>query len=375
MKTTKWLSLLLIILFIGACTVNNNLATEGTKKAPNQSLYKNGKFYNADTMAPNSLRKVAGIFVRYFTEKKLNAIPEQPLPMNTVSREQLELLGDNEVHIVKLGHSSILLKVYGEFWLLDPVFAERASPFTFMGPKRFHPTPISIEALPPIDKVLISHNHYDHLDKHSVKLLADKTKQFLVPMGVAGDLAKWGISPTKVKEFDWWQELATTYGFIAFTPTKHFSGRALNDGNKSLWGSWVISANAKTLYFSGDSGYFSGFKDIGERYGPFDMTFIETGAYDKDWPDVHMTPEQSLQAHLDLNGKIMTPIHNGTFDLAFHAWYEPLERILTQATQHAVSLNTPIVGEIQQLGQAANTHAWWQDYMPSTKPTTLVATN
>ena len=229
MKTIKWLSLLLIILFIGACTVNNNLATEGTKKAPNQSLYKNGKFYNADTMAPNSLRKVAGIFVRYFTEKKLNAIPEQPLPMNTVSREQLDLLGDNEIHIVKLGHSSILLKVYGEFWLLDPVFAERASPFTFMGPKRFHPTPISIEALPPIDKVLISHNHYDHLDKHSVKMLADKTKQFLVPMGVAGDLAK--ISPrakNRAEKVAFQKELAKLQADMSIT------SKLMSDANNKI---------------------------------------------------------------------------------------------------------------------------------------------
>ncbi|MFY8350841.1 MBL fold metallo-hydrolase [Pseudoalteromonas sp. SSM20] len=365
MKAIKWISLIFVILLIGACTVNHHLASEGTSKAPTKSLYKNGKFYNAEKMAPNSARKMAEIFLRYFTEKKQHAFPSQALPLQTVTRVQLDALSNDAIHTIKLGHSSILLKVHGEFWLLDPVFAQRASPFSFMGPKRFQPTPISLEELPPIDKVLISHNHYDHLDKQSVKLLARKTKQFLVPLGVAGDLARWGINPTKVKEFDWWQELKTKQGFIAFTPIKHFSGRALNDGNKTLWGSWVISANNQTLYFSGDSGYFDGFKQIGERYGPFDMTFIETGAYDKDWPDVHMTPEQSVQAHLDLKGKLMTPIHNGTFDLAFHAWFEPLERVKEEADKQWVQLNTPTVGEILTLGHEYQTSLWWRDYMPS----------
>lgn len=152
----------------------------------------------------------------------MDAAPEQALPMNTLTREQLIDLNNDTIHVIKLGHSSILLKVYGEFWLLEPVFAERASPFQFMGHKRFHPTPITIEQLPPIDKVLISHNHYDHLDKHSIKLLANKTKQFLVPLGVASDPEKWGIQPNKINEFDWWQEQLTPFGFIAFTPTKHF---------------------------------------------------------------------------------------------------------------------------------------------------------
>lgn len=353
--------------------MNNSLATVGTTKVLTQSHFENGKFYNAEPMEANSFSKVVGIFVRFLMEKKVDAAPEQALPMNTLTREQLIDLNNDTIHVIKLGHSSILLKVYGEFWLLEPVFAERASPFQFMGHKRFHPTPITIEQLPPIDKVLISHNHYDHLDKHSIKLLANKTKQFLVPLGVASDPEKWGIQPNKINEFDWWQEQLTPFGFIAFTPTKHFSGRAISDGNKSLWGSWVISAKEHSLYFSGDSGYFTGFKEIGERYGPFDMTFIETGAYDKDWPDVHMTPEQSVQAHIDLKGKIMTPVHNGTFDLAFHAWYEPLEHVQSISTEPWVQLHTPIVGEIWQLGQPHQTQRWWQAYMPQYASTIATA--
>ena len=148
---------------------------------------------------------------------------------------------------------------------------------------------------------------------------------------------------------------------MAFTPTQHFSGRGLSDANTTLWGSWVIKTNDESLYFSGDSGYFSGFKSIGDKYGPFDYTLIETGAYDKDWADVHMTPEQSVQAHIDLQGKVMIPIHNGTFDLAFHAWYEPLERALSAADKLSVVLNTPIIGAVITVGGCEQQSTrWWR---------------
>lgn len=187
------------------------------------------------------------------------------------------------------------------------------------------------------------------------------------------DLQRWGIDAATITTFDWWQELQTGQTLVAFTPTQHFSGRGLGDSNNTLWGSWVVKTPAGAVYFSGDSGYFSGFKDIGDKYGPFDITFIETGAYDHDWPGVHMTPEESVTAHQDLQGKMMIPIHNGTFSLAFHPWYDPLERVSSAAQQSDVTLLAPVFGQPLSLNGLAehvadNTFSnvgWWRELMPA----------
>lgn len=368
-KVTIWLLGSLVTLILGVIVVNTEIvaSADGTSLAQT-SQYKNGRFYNAKVFEQPGLMKTLEIFKRYFTEPAKDKVPLKAVPVEQVSRAQLDALPDNDLHFIKLGHSSILLKVYGEYWLLDPVFSERASPFSFLGPKRFHQTPITIDELPAIDKVLISHNHYDHLDKASVKKLVAKTKQFLVPLGVEADLQKWGVAPEKIARFDWWQELETDTALIAFTPTQHFSGRGIGDGNNTLWGSWVIKTAAGSLYFSGDSGYFDGFKQIGEKYGPFDVALIETGAYDNDWADIHMTPEQSVQAHLDLKGQVMVPVHNGTFDLAFHSWYDPMERVFAAARQSSATLLTPVFGQptsFVSLKQHVDASTkWWRKLMP-----------
>ncbi|RJF37247.1 hydrolase [Pseudoalteromonas gelatinilytica] len=359
MKFLKWLAIATLCIVIGVFIMNNQLAAEGVSDNSHSAQLSDGKFHNSAEVERPSFKKTLGIFKRFITEKKIDAEPKGELPMHSVSHAQLERLSNDTVHFVKLGHSSILAKVYGEYWLFDPVFSERASPFSFMGPKRFQPTPISIAELPNIAKVFISHNHYDHLDKAAIKQLVDKTDSFYVPLGVENDLKKWGVDEQKVHSFDWWQEQNMANSQIVFTPTQHFSGRGLTDGNKTLWGSWAIKVNDKRFYFSGDSGYFAGFKEIGHRYGPFDITFIETGAYDKDWADIHMTPEQSVQAHLDLQGDVMVPVHNGTFDLAFHAWYDPLKRVAKKAGQEQVSLSTPLVGEVFKIQDTAIDKAWW----------------
>lgn len=344
-------------------------ASTDSQSVQQGASYQNGKFRNAVQFEQPGFMKTLAIAKRYYTEPAIDKTPSAALPLQPISRAELDALPDDSLHFVKLGHSSVLLKVYGEYWLLDPVFSERASPFSFLGPKRFHQTPISLSELPPINKVLISHNHYDHLDKVSIKQLVAKTEHFLVPLGVEGDLQKWGVPAVKISQFDWWQELTTANALIAFTPTQHFSGRGIGDGNSTLWGSWVIKTAAGSVYFSGDSGYFEGFKQIGAKYGPFDVAFIETGAYDKDWPHIHMTPEQSVQAHLDVDAKVMVPVHNGTFDLAFHAWYEPLERVTTAALQQNVALFTPYFGQIATLNHAdwysTGQQAWWRDVMAS----------
>lgn len=368
-KVTSWLLGSLVAITAGVTVVNTEIvASVNAESLVQASQYKNGRFFNTHVFEQPGLMKTLEIFKRYFTEPAKDKVPLQAVPVEQVSRAQLEALPDSDLHFIKLGHSSILLKVYGEYWLLDPVFSQRASPFSFLGPKRFHQTPIALDELPEIDKVLISHNHYDHLDKASIKKLIAKTKQFLVPLGVEADLQKWGVSSEKIIRFDWWQELKTESALIAFTPSQHFSGRGIGDSNSTLWGSWVIKTSAGSLYFSGDSGYFDGFKQIGEKYGPFDIALIETGAYDNDWADIHMTPEQSVQAHLDVRGQVMVPVHNGTFDLAFHSWYEPLERVTAAARQSGAVLLTPVFGQQIALGslqqQLQQNARWWRKLMP-----------
>lgn len=290
-------------------------------------------------------------------DKPAHTVPEGEIPVRTLTRAQL--LAAPDASLFRLGHSTLLMKLRGQFWLTDPVFAERASPLQWLGPKRFHQPPIGIEELPPIQGVILSHDHYDHLDRDAILRLAAKTSHFLTPLGVGDRLIAWGVDAAKVQQRDWWQSVHVGGIECVLTPAQHFSGRGLHDGNQTLWGSWVVLADGLRVFFSGDSGYFDGFKTIGDTYGPFDLTLLETGAYDTQWPYVHMQPQETLQAHLDLQGQWLMPIHNGTFDLALHTWYEPFERIAALAAQQGVRLATPCMGEPFHLRQPhAGTH-WW----------------
>ena len=328
-------------------------SAEGLKPAERDQ----GAFLNAGFRPSSSLGKTLGIFWRMIFQKPASTRPAGMIPVKPLTREQLDKAADFSVY--RLGHSTLLLKLRGRYWLTDPVYCERASPFQWVGPKRFHAPPISLDELPPLEAVILSHNHYDHLDQKTVLLLAAKTQQFLAPLGVGDLLVKWGVPASKVQQLDWWQgtQLAGVR-FIA-TPSQHFSGRGLFDHNQTLWASWVMIIDEVRIFFSGDSGYFDGFKQIGEQFGPFDLTLMETGAYNVDWPHVHMQPEQSLQAHIDLNGRWLLPIHNGTFDLAFHAWSEPFARIVALAAQRNVLITTPQMGEAFNLLTPHPGRAWW----------------
>jgi L-ascorbate metabolism protein UlaG (beta-lactamase superfamily) len=299
---------------------------------------------------------------KFFFDKPAFTRPRGSIPVKPMTREGLLAAPDRTLW--RLGHSTVLLKLQGAFWLTDPVFCQRASPVAFAGPKRFHPTPISVDDLPPIHAVLLSHDHYDHLDRAAIRKLAHKTSHFLVPQGVGEILIGWGIDRAKVKAFAWWQEteIATGAGTIklAFTPTQHFSGRSLWNRNQTLFGSWVIHDGDFRIFYSGDSGYFEGFQAIGAKYGPFDVTLIENGAYNHRWRAVHMLPEETAQAHRDLRGRWLIPIHNGTFDLALHPWTDPMERIQELAARNALDVCTPRFGEAVTLHAMSAGDCWWR---------------
>ncbi len=348
------LALIFLLVFTTGLLITSCMSRDGAEKQHKK------KFQNSEADYQSGFGDVIAIMKDYVTTKRFRPEPTFKLPVKPVFAEQLQQETQDVVY--RLGHSSLLFKLSGKLVLADPVFSERASPFSWAGPKRFHPTPISLDELPAVDVVVISHDHYDHLDKESTIKLAAKVKRFLVPEKVGQYLADWGVNKDKITEFEWWESRRFSDIDFTFTPTQHFSGRGLFDRDSTLWGSWVINSGAKNLYFSGDTGYFSGFKEIGKRFGPFDATFIETGAYNEKWSQIHMFPEQSVQAHKDLNGGVMMPIHNSTFDLALHDWDEPLNRVHAAAAREGVELATPVIGQRIELGRplsAAHKRQWW----------------
>lgn len=265
--------------------------------------------------------------------------------------------------VIWLGHSSAIMKVDGKVIMTDPVLSKRASPVPFAGPKRsISKIPITSAELPPIDAVLISHNHYDHLDYATIKQLAHKTRKFFVPLGVAEHLRIWGVSNEKIVELDWWDEAEFEGITFACTPSRHFSGRTLTDRFKTLWCSWVIEAQGARVFFSGDTGYGPHFKQIGKQYGPFDLTLMECGQYNEHWAHIHMTPEETVKAHQDLKGKRLLPVHWGAFVLALHTWTDSVERVTQAAKEAKVQVVTPKIGETTSILSSLPPAPWWQEY-------------
>ncbi|WP_027798053.1 MBL fold metallo-hydrolase [Paraburkholderia dilworthii] len=323
------------------------------------------RFRNVKPRPAEGFGKTLRIAWNVLLNKPQGTAPAGALPVDTLTREQLDAAPDRSLY--RLGHSTVLLKLRGQFWLTDPVFAERASPFQRLGPKRFHAPPIALADLPPLAGVILSHDHYDHLDRETVLALAATTKVFVTPLGVGDRLIEWGIDASQVRQLDWWQSVEIDGMAFTATPAQHFSGRSLFDGNSTLWASWVIVDDDLRVFFSGDTGYFDGFRTIGERLGPFDVTLVETGAYDAQWPYVHMQPEDTVQAHVDLRGRWLVPIHNGTFDLAMHKWYDPFERVLGLAAARGIALSTPRMGERLDLCAPHRGERWWRNVIEVSK--------
>ncbi len=263
------------------------------------------------------------------------------------------------LRVTWMGHSSLLIEIDGKRILTDPVWCNRASFAQWIGPKRFYQPPFPLSNLPPLDAIILSHDHYDHLDKSAIKQLAHLDTPIYCSLGVGGVIAPWGINRNRITELNW-TDTAKVSGdlTITATPARHFSGRGIVNRNQTLWSSFVINGGKHNIFFGADSGWFPGFKDIGEAYGPFDLTMLEVGAYGDGWPDIHMGPENAANAHLALNGKVMMPIHWGLFNLALHAWREPVETLLPLAAQKNITLFMPEPGKPTEVSGAHNS-GWW----------------
>ena len=327
-----------------------------------------GVYLNTQLAPERSLLWGLKMGLRYFTQSQPDTAPA-PGSIHVQALTAAAIAAAPPHTFWRLGHSSVLLKMAnGDLWLTDPQFSERASPFSWVGPKRFAPPAISVADLPPLAGVLISHNHYDHLDYESIMALAPKTAVFLLPEGVDQTVLDWGVAPDKVRSFNWWQSVTASRGLsdkmtVTFTPAQHFSARGLGDRNETLWGSWLLDDGQTKVYFSGDGGYAGHFKAIGQEFGPIDIALLENGAYDQAWLYFHMLPEHTVQAAIDLQARWLVPVHNGTFRLARHRWYEPLERSVQLAHARGVSISTPRFGAPMSITQPQAGSLWWREAM------------
>jgi L-ascorbate metabolism protein UlaG (beta-lactamase superfamily) len=288
-------------------------------------------------------------------------VPRGPLPsMNPL--ETWAKPAASGLRATWLGHSTVLLELDGLRVLTDPVWGPRASPMRLAGPKRFQPVPIRLRAMPPVDVVIVSHDHYDHLDYPTICALAKSDVPFVTSLGVGAHLEAWGVQPERIVELDWWEShrLPNTGLMVTAAPSQHFSGRALNDRNATLWSSFVIRSPRHAVFFSGDTGLTTEYQKIGERLGPFDLVMLEVGAFHPAWGDIHLGPENALKALAMLGGGSFLPVHWGTFSLAMHAWDQPAEVLLESGAKAGAHLVMPHLGEPVEPAQAEAVTPWWR---------------
>lgn len=350
---------------------------ERIRRSPN---FADGTFQNpvgARIRPSGSALEFAKVYFR--KEERVLRAPTGTVPVHATTLADLAEPPASGLRLTWMGHSSVLAEIDGRRVLFDPVWGERCSPFDFAGPKRVHPAPVPLGTLGPVDVVVISHDHYDHLDLPTIRSLADTATVFAVPLGVGAHLERWGVPPDRIHELDW-NESTTVAGIsLTATPARHFCGRGLRNQQHTLWASWAVAGPEHRIYHSGDTGYFPGFREIGAEHGPFDATMIQIGAYSqywpKDridsrpepgaWPDIHMSPDEGVRAHLDLQGDdpsagVMLPIHWGTFNLALHPWAEPAEWSM-RATQFAgVTMAAPRPGQPFEPADTPAVEPWWR---------------
>ena len=292
--------------------------------------------------------------------------PARPLP----SLNPLDLWRrkpDTGLRVTWLGHSTTLIEIGGVRVLTDPVWGSRASPLSLAGPKRFQPVPVALREMPPVDIVIISHDHYDHLDYPTIRALVKSDVPFVTSLGVGAHLEGWGIPPERITELDWWEShvLPTTGVRVTAAPSQHFSGRTLKTRNATLWSSFVVRSEQHCVFFSGDTGLTTEYRDIREQLGPFDLAMLEVGAWDPAWGDMHLGPQNALESIELLDAKAFLPIHWGTFRLAMHPWDQPAEVLYEQRSKVRTRLVMPKLGEpVEPERASGKVEPWWRSVDP-----------
>jgi L-ascorbate metabolism protein UlaG (beta-lactamase superfamily) len=357
------LSIILLLIIIVTIFVNTSPqfggkpSEESLSKIENSPNYNgNGTFKNRELTLASTGMKLSSI-PKFFTNGE-NKVPNYELPSKELSKSYFENK-PQQPRITWFGHSTLFVEIKELNIFIDPMLGEVPSPHPWLGSSRFNKElPLAIENLPEIDLVLISHDHYDHLDYGSIQKLHSKVKKFYVPLGIKAHLTKWGVDAAKITEFDWWESQSLNGIKFISTPARHFSGRGFTRNN-TLWSSWVLKSISYSIFFSGDSGYGKHFKEIGEKYGPFDFAMMECGQYNEQWSHIHMTPEETVQASIDVQSKLMMPIHWGAFKLALHSWNDPIIRVTKKAIDLNVKITTPKIGESIILNEKVPTEKWW----------------
>jgi L-ascorbate metabolism protein UlaG (beta-lactamase superfamily) len=331
------------------------------ERARASKQFRDGRFHN-ETGATVALKGSSLPVIGEFFFGGRARVPRSPLPVTSPLEGWAQPVGRSGLRVTWLGHSTTLLEMDGVRVLTDPVFGARASPVSFAGPKRFHPTPASIDELPELDAILLSHDHYDHLCIESLRLLARRGTTIVTSLGVGARLERLGFEAARIVELDWWEERSMLAGKLSFTatPAQHFSGRSLGDRNATLWSSWVVRTDRHRVFFSGDTGLAEAFRDVGRRLGPFDLTLLEIGAFHPAWGDIHLGPENALTAFEWLGGGALLPVHWGTFDLALHAWDEPAETLLALAEARGARVLTPSLGAPCEPAEVEGATPWWR---------------
>ncbi len=286
--------------------------------------------------------------------------PKEPIPI--IPFDSTTWDEDDKPKFIWYGHSVLLLKLNGKNILIDPMLGPNAAPVAPFAIKRFSENTLAIIDSPPqLDAILLTHDHYDHLDLASIKRLKGKTNKWLVALGVKRHLVKWNIPLEQIQEFDWWDKAELGSIKLTFTPSRHFSGRGISDRAKSLWGGWVFKTEDINVFWSGDGGEGPHFIEIGEKLGPFDWAFMENGQYNELWHAIHMYPEEAVREGINAQAKVLTPVHWAGFPLALHHWKDPIERFVSEAEKQAQSISTPRIGEIVNMTESPNNEPWWEE--------------